>query len=165
MKFKKIIKGIIGVGVMGGVAYLAYKIGEGNDEINERYRDKYGDEDNEIEEDDDFKFYDNLDEPDDGCIAPFDKHEDYSDHYFKPLNELNIKGVSHSQIEGLLFYLLRCGTFYCTDVKRFLNVTGYKAERICEALEQAGYIGRDDSQKKHHVKLSLYDLNNLLGKK
>ena len=28
MKFKKIIKGIMGVGVVGGIAYLAYKIGE-----------------------------------------------------------------------------------------------------------------------------------------
>ena len=67
MNVKKIIKGIIGLGVIGGVAYAAYKLGECSGEVNERFREKYGDEDIEVEEDDDYRFYDNMDEPDDEC--------------------------------------------------------------------------------------------------
>ena len=75
MNVKKIIKGIMGLSAVAGIAYLSYKVGESNGEINERFREKYGDEDDEdieVEEDDDYKFYDNYDEPDDGCIAPID---------------------------------------------------------------------------------------------
>ena len=50
MNVKKIIKGIIGLGAMGGVAYAAYKLGEKNGEVNERFRQKY-------DEDDDFPEY------------------------------------------------------------------------------------------------------------
>lgn len=73
MKFKKIIKGIIGVGVMGSVAYLAYKIGEGNGEMNERVHAMADieDGDGEYSEDDDEDHHLMVfDEPDDGCIAP-----------------------------------------------------------------------------------------------
>lgn len=69
MNVKKIIKGIMGLSAVAGIAYLSYKVGESNGEINERFREKYGDED------DDYKFYDNYDEPDDGCIAPADSTE------------------------------------------------------------------------------------------
>ena len=43
MNVKKIIKGIVGLGAMAGVAYAAYKLGESNGKINERFREKYGD--------------------------------------------------------------------------------------------------------------------------
>lgn len=36
MNVKKIIKGIIGLGAIGGVAYAAYKLGECSGEMNER---------------------------------------------------------------------------------------------------------------------------------
>lgn len=65
MNVKKIIKGIVGLGAMAGVAYAAYKFGESNGKINERFREKYGDD-----EDDEFRFYDNMIEPDDECLAP-----------------------------------------------------------------------------------------------
>ena len=32
MKIKKIIKGIIGIGAVGGIAYAAFKLGESNGE-------------------------------------------------------------------------------------------------------------------------------------
>ena len=74
MNIKKIIKGIIGIGTVGGIAYAAYKLGECNGEVNERMCEKYGDEDeNGIgsdDDEDDFRFYDNMDKPDDGCLAP-----------------------------------------------------------------------------------------------
>ena len=53
MNVKKIIKGIMGLSAVGGVAYAAYKLGESNGEINERFREKYGDDEDDIELDDD----------------------------------------------------------------------------------------------------------------
>ena len=68
MNVKKIIKGIIGLGTVGGVAYLAYKVGECNGEMNERVHAMAD------VGDDDYNFSD-YDEPDDGCIAPADSVE------------------------------------------------------------------------------------------
>lgn len=62
MKIKKIIKGIIGIGALGGIAYAAFKLGESNGEVNERLRSK-------DEKEDGFN-YSNMDEPDDECLAP-----------------------------------------------------------------------------------------------
>ena len=58
MNAKKIIKGIVKLGVMGGIAFAAYKLGECSGEVNERMREKYGDED------------ENGIGSDDGCLAP-----------------------------------------------------------------------------------------------
>lgn len=68
MNVKKIIKDIIGLGVIGGIAYLAYKVGECNGKMKERIHAlaDVGD--------DDHNFCD-YDEPDDGCIAPADSAE------------------------------------------------------------------------------------------
>ena len=68
MNVKKIIKGIIGLGAVGGVAYLAYKVGECNGEMNERVHAMAD------VGDDDYNFSD-YDEPDHGCIAPADSAE------------------------------------------------------------------------------------------
>ena len=65
MNVKKIIKGVIGLGAVGGIAYLAYKVGECNGEMNERVHAMAD------VGDDDYNFSD-YDEPDDGCIAPMD---------------------------------------------------------------------------------------------
>lgn len=63
MNVKKIIKGMLGLGVVGGIAYAAYKLGECNGEVNAKFREKYGVDYDE----DEFTF----DELDDGCVAPF----------------------------------------------------------------------------------------------
>ena len=68
MNVKKIIKGVIGLGAVSGVAYLAYKVGECNGEMNERVHAMAD------VGDDDYNFSD-YDEPDDGCIAPADSAE------------------------------------------------------------------------------------------
>ena len=68
MNVKKIIKGIVGLGAVSGVAYLAYKVGECNGEMNERIHAMAD------VGDDDYNFSD-YDEPDDGCIAPADSAE------------------------------------------------------------------------------------------
>ena len=95
MNVKKIIKGIIGLGTIGGIAYAAYKLGECSGEVNERMREKYGDDDEDsIDLDDDEEDADNYygtcfepkyDEPDDECLAPMNgnsSHEEqYPDHH------------------------------------------------------------------------------------
>lgn len=62
---RRIIKGVIRFGVIGGVAFISYKLGESDGRCSEIHRrlSEMRDED-----DDDFDF----DEPDDGCISPFD---------------------------------------------------------------------------------------------
>lgn len=80
MNAKKIIKGIVKLGAVGGIAYAAYKLGECNGEVNEHMREKYGDEDEDgIGSDDDEEEADNYYdtffepryvEPDDDCLAP-----------------------------------------------------------------------------------------------
>ena len=72
MNAKKIIKGIVKLGVVGGIAFAAYKLGECNGEVNERMREKYGDEDEgDIGSDDDEEHHHMMfTEPDDGCLAP-----------------------------------------------------------------------------------------------
>ena len=74
--------GIIGVGVVGGVAYIAYKVGECNGEMNERVHAMADieDGDGEYSEDDDEDHHLMvLDEPDDGCIAPVNEAVTSSD--------------------------------------------------------------------------------------
>lgn len=62
MNVKKIIKSVIGFGVMSVATYAAYKIGESDGRANEIRRRM-----TEIGDEDDFEY----DEPDDGCIAPY----------------------------------------------------------------------------------------------
>ena len=73
MNVKKIIKGIVGLGAMAGVAYAAYKFGESNGKINERFREKYGDDEDDIELDDDedeeVTLYDHMIQPYDEFLA------------------------------------------------------------------------------------------------
>ena len=73
MNIRKIIKGIAGLGIMGGIAYLAYKVGESNGAANERIHAMA-----DIEEDEDFNFYD---EPDDGCVAPMEFDVSYDEKH------------------------------------------------------------------------------------
>ena len=40
MNVKKIIKGVFGLGAVAGIAYAAFKLGESNGEINERFRER-----------------------------------------------------------------------------------------------------------------------------
>ena len=68
MNVKKIIEGIMGLSAVAGIAYLAYKVGECNGEMNERVHAMAD------VGDDDYNFSD-YDEPDDGCIAPADSAE------------------------------------------------------------------------------------------
>lgn len=168
MKAKKIIKGILGLGVVSGVAYLAYKIGESNGEINERFRDKYGDED------EDFNFYD-YDEPDDGCITPADRSksactmEDLTsveensskqENNFAPLN--SITTVSAQSIRNLLLYSISKKYISNKFIRDYLDVDHDKAAEILAEFQQAGYIGDEMGNYRYPVNLAFYDLIELV---
>lgn len=171
MKAKKIIKGILGLGVVSGVAYLAYKIGEGNGEINERFRDKYGDDE------EDFSFYD-YDEPDDGCITPADRGkpactmEDLKDmtsveessseqkNIFAPLN--SITTVSAKSIRNLLLYSISRKYISNKFIRDYLDVDHDKAAEILAEFQQAGYIGDEMGNYRYPVNLAFYDLMELV---
>mgnify|MGYP007069940311 CR=1 FL=1 len=160
MKIKKIIKGIIGVGVVGGVAYLAYKVGECNGEINERYREKSDDFEPD-EDDEDYNFYDDLnyDEPDDGCIAPADSSVDKysiadledissfeertSDHKrnFVPLSA--IQTIPENTAKSLLLNSVTKG-FITNKLIRDSLGAGYEAaDEILSEFQNAGYISSE----------------------
>lgn len=62
MSAKKMIMGIVKLGAMGIITYLAYKIGECNGEMNEHIHAMADVDDKHTEYD--------YDEPDDGCLAP-----------------------------------------------------------------------------------------------
>ena len=70
MNIKKIIKCVAGLGAVGGIAYAAYKFGECSGEANAKFRGKYGDDDDDIDNYYSTCFEHKYDEPDDGCVTP-----------------------------------------------------------------------------------------------
>ncbi len=165
MNAKKIIKGIVGLGVMSGVAYLAYKIGESNGEINERYRDK-GDEDIDIDNEEDNLSYD---EPDDGCVAPSDNADCY--HYesinnsnlygddetkltkqdvlrkYEPFESIYIAGAEQSKLRILLLHLAITKYFTRKEVINYFGGDEDIADEVLRKYEYAGYIKKYDKYK------------------
>ena len=124
MNIKKIIKGIIGIGAVSGIAYAAYKFGESNGEVNERFRQKYDDDENEYDFDDDEDGYNLYDEPDDECLAPAncidamntDKKPDDTVYpsetaKFAPLSSVKIEGIKDFLLV-LSFFLLQTGSIF-----------------------------------------------------
>ena len=136
MNVKKIIKGIVGLGAMAGVAYAAYKLGESKGKINERFREKYGDDGDDIELDDDedeFRFYDNMIEPDDECLAPKKDNKpsfSVSIHNFAPLDSVKVDGISEKDMDILIYHI---------------SHDKYTAAKVISALRKAGYIGEEYS--------------------
>ena len=131
MNVKKIIKGIVGLGAMAGAAYAAYKLGESNGKINERFREKYGDDEDDIELDDnedEFRFYDNYDEPDDACLAPKTENKpsfSVSIHNFAPLDSVKVEGISDKHMEMLVYIFCLTST---PPTNRFMS--GLRLTRI-----------------------------------
>lgn len=185
MKAKKIIKGILGLGVVSGVAYLAYKFGEGSGEINERFRERYGDNDKEnyLDDEEDEQpdnyygtcFETKYDEPDDGCVAPADMGksactmEDLSsieessseqEHNFAPLS--SITTVPAKSIRNLLLYSISKKYISNKFIRDYLDVDHDKAAEILAEFQQAGYIGDEMGNYRYPVNLAFYDLIELV---
>lgn len=160
MNVKKIIKGIVGLGAMAGAAYAAYKLGESNDKINERFREKYGDDEDDIELDDnedEFRFYDNYDEPDDACLAPNKGKKpsfsvsihnfapSVSIHNFAPLDSVKVEGISEKDMDMLVYHILLDKYTSNKQIREWLEVDKDTAAKVIFALRKAGYIGDEYS--------------------
>lgn len=151
MNVKKIIKGIVGLGAMAGAAYAAYKLGESNGKINERFREKYGDDEDDIELDDnedEFRFYDNYDEPDDACLAPKTENKpsfSVSIHNFAPLDSVKVEGISEKDMDMLVYHILLDKYTSNKQIHEWLEVNKDTAAKVIFALRKAGYIGDEYS--------------------
>ncbi|WP_252969730.1 hypothetical protein [Ruminococcus sp. AM31-15AC] len=218
MNVKKIIKGIIGLGAVAGIAYLSYKVGESNGEVNERFREKYGDDEDDISSDDDEEEADNYYgtcfepkyvEPDDGCLAPASVtavHYDIGKEHtiseavpaekcevpdeqpkkekplpqmenkecigkevvpppvkkYAPLSSITIKGVSRGDMENLLIWMIRRKSFYKSDIIYHLRAGAKKVNMIYDAFTKAGYISKEENEKKTYCNLTKEDFYWLL---
>ena len=159
MNAKKIIKGIMGLGIMSGVVYLAYKIGEGNGEINERFREKYDDNIGGADTDEKYHFYDHMDEPDDKCLAPassreqrytikdledissLEENEPYRKRDFAPLSA--IRSVPESAAKSLLLNSVTRGFMTNKCIRDTLGVDVDTADGIVSEFQNAGYISTE----------------------
>ena len=159
MNAKKIIKSIVGLSIMSGVAYLAYKVGEGNGEINERFREKCDDNINDADTDEEYQFYDHMDEPDDECLAPVNSGEqrytikDLEDissfeenapdrkRNFAPLSA--IRSVPESVAKSLLLNSVTRGFMTNKCIRDTLGVDVDTADRIVSEFQNAGYISSE----------------------
>ena len=151
MNVKKIIKGIIGLGAIGGVAYAAYKLGESDGRFNEIHRrmtengDEY-DEDIEVEEDDDYRVYDNYDEPDDECLAPKKEYMPtftVSMHNFAPLDSVKVDGISDRDMDMLIYHISLDKYTSNKQIREWLKVDKETAAKVIAALREAEYIGEE----------------------
>ena len=151
MNVKKIIKGIVGLGAMAGAAYAAYKLGESNGKINERFREKYGDDEDDIELDDnedEFRFYDNYDEPDDACLAPNTENKpsfSVSIHNFAPFDSVKVEGISEKDMDMLVYHISLDKYTSNKQIHEWLEVDKDTAAKVISALRKAGYIGDEYS--------------------
>ena len=181
MNVKKIIKGIVGLGAVAGIAYLSYKVGESNGEINERFREKYGDED---DEDDDYKFYDNYDEPDDECLAPmngnysheeqypvhhgthppigYDENCENGDCFYVRLNAIDLDDIpTETALRALV--ATKHSSYITNKAIRAATGCSYDtAERILILFEDAGYISEKNNRFRHKVYIKNVELTKLI---
>ena len=181
MNISKIFRSVVGIGAVSGIAYLAYKVGEANGEINERYRE---DDVEDIKDDAENEF--TYDEPDDGCIAPF-KHHDipkerekvssegaYDENpikqetnlssgnkrRFAPLSSLSV--VPPFTAKGLLLYSIGNGYISNKYIRKYLDVDADKAAEIIADFQKAGYIGEMAGNYRYPVKVKFRDFVDLL---
>ncbi|MFQ9431358.1 MAG: hypothetical protein ACLR1S_09090 [Ruminococcus bicirculans (ex Wegman et al. 2014)] len=148
MNVKKIIKGIMGLSAVAGIAYLSYKIGESSGEVNERLREKYGDEDDiEFSDDEDeYRFYDNMDEPDDECLAPKKEYMPsftVSMHNFAPLDSIKVDGISDRDMDMLIYHISLDKYTSNKQIREWLKVDKETAAKVIAALRKAEYIGKE----------------------
>ena len=151
MNVKKIIKGVIGLSAIGGIAYAAYKLGESDGRFNEIHRrmTENGDEDDEdieVEEDDDYRFYDNYDEPDDECLAPKKEYMPtftVSMHNFAPLDSVKVDGISDRDMDMLIYHISLDKYTSNKQIREWLKVDKETAAKVIAALREAEYIGEE----------------------
>ena len=167
MNISKIFKTVVGIGAVSGIAYLAYKVGEANGEINERYRE---DDVEDIEDDAEDEF--TYDEPDDGCIAPAREYtmadlEDISSSEeiknpceFPPIE--SITSISVDKARSLILFGVTKGFITNKLVRDIFSVDLDKAAEIISEFQKAGYIGEKAGNYRYPVKVRFRDFVDLL---
>lgn len=126
---------------------LAYKLGESNGKINKRFREKYSDDEDDIElddDDDEFRFYDNYDE----CLAPKTENKpsfSVSIHNFAPLDAVKINGISEKDMDMLVYHISLDKHTSNKQIREFLEVDKDNAAKVISAPRKAGYIGDEYS--------------------
>lgn len=165
MKISKMIKGIMNIGAVSGIAYLAYRCGEYDGQS--KVRPAADDEEN-------INFYDDApdyDEPDEDCLAPAHKTETcVMDELpdppekpgFKPLSDIHIQGIRRKELRGLLLHLLLRKSFPQKDVADYLGVDKAKAAEVIVAFIDAGYVV-NGSNWKYRCVLNLTDYAEVVG--
>ncbi|MCM1530470.1 MAG: hypothetical protein NC093_10815 [Alistipes sp.] len=157
MNVKKIIKGVVGLGVVSGIAYLAYKVGEGCGEINERFRDVNEENDISPDDEEDFNFYDNMDEPDDGCISPYHTEKG---KYFR-LGDIDTASWDKDFLATVLLHIKMNPHITNKELRDFYEITKDEAEEILDLFEKAGYVSEKNSNYRRRVLVNgvnLYEL-------
>lgn len=152
MKIKTFVKGVLALGTLAGTAYAAYKLGEVNGEVNERFREKYSDDEDDIDlyddDEDEIRFYDNMDEPDDGCLAPVNKVKPVFTvgmFHFAPLDSIKVDGVTAEQMDMLVYHISLDKFTSNKQIREWLEVDKATAAKVISALRKAGYVGEERS--------------------
>ena len=129
---KIVIKGIVGLGVMGGAAYLAYKLGESNGESKE------------------------------SCLAPNDRENSYKFKpaepvslyvgydtkptkrdvlkKYSPFERIYVAGVERGKLRTLLLHLAIIKYFDRDEIVRYFDGDEKTADAVIQKYEDAGYI-------------------------
>lgn len=157
MNVKKIIKSIAGLGVISGVAYAAYQVGVAAGETKEldRRLKALGDRVDltELDDEDEYRFYDHMDEPDDGCVSPVeragsDDPAENTEPRFMPIEIIHIDGIALNQLRGLLLYLTVLKSFSRKNVKDYLGIDDDPTvDLVLESFVINGYISKRDKYR------------------
>lgn len=152
MKISKIIKGIVGISVISGIAYAVYKYGEFNGENNQKQQNT---------NDEDFDFYDDEDED---FFAVRDDSEEKT-HEFKPFCDVKIDGVSENKLSSLVLSICSQKSITNKTIRDYFGIDDFdKASDVLDALINAGYIGRMTANYRFPVLIKFNDYLRLTKK-
>lgn len=153
MNAKKTMKGIVGLGIAGGIAYAAYQVGVASGETKELERRLKAMGDQVDLPEDEYRFYDHMDEPDDGCVSPEEHAEaddpaENTEPRFMPIEIVHIDGIALNQLRGLLLYLTVLKSFSRKHVKDYLGIDDDPTvDMVLESFVINGYISKRDKYR------------------
>ncbi len=155
MKISKIIKEIVGISVVSGIAYAVYKYGEFNGENSKKQR-NYDDEDFGCYDDEDDEFFSVCEESEDNSKE--------KTHEFKPFSDVKIDGVSEKNLTSLILSI--CSQKHITNktIRDYFGIDSESASDVLDALINAGYIGRMTANYRFPVLIKFNDYLRLVKK-